>query len=307
MPWFKVDDGLHKSRKRIRLGRSIEGMAALGLWTHLGSWCADELTEGFVSDDDIEYLAPNIGQELAKRLEAVGMFERVTRYGVEGWYFHDWDDFQPSKEQVLADRAANAERQKRFRDKARAAREQAGQGVVQPVSNVASNGVTNASVTPVVTVPPTRPDPTRPIKEVQEQSEASLPPRDAKPKPAKRGTRIDPDFKVTPEMVTWAAKKCPHVDGRRETEKFVNHWLGEATQSALKLDWIAAWRKWMLIATERAPASRASPSNRVEVNGMQLKPKTAELLADRDRWAAEDARIAAEQAAAQHAIGGTAT
>jgi hypothetical protein len=178
MPWFKVDDGLHKSRKRIRLGRSIEGWAALGLWTHLGSWSADELTEGFISDDDLEYMAPGLGCDMAKRLEAVGLFERVTRDGDDGWLFHDWDDYQPSKEDVLADRAANAARQKRFRDKAKAKREAARQaesdGSSNDGSNGNSNGVTNALVTPSVTVPPTRPDPY--LEELKElpSSNASL-------------------------------------------------------------------------------------------------------------------------------------
>jgi hypothetical protein len=163
MPWFKVDDGLHKSRKRMRLGRKMEGWAALGLWAHLGSWSSDELTEGFISDEDLEYHEPHLGQQLAKRLERVGLFERVTRYGVDGWLFHDWDEYQPSKEEVLADRAANAARQKRFREKAKAAREAAAQAASAPkgdgVSNGDRNGVTNALATPSVTVPPTRPDP----------------------------------------------------------------------------------------------------------------------------------------------------
>jgi hypothetical protein len=260
MPWFKVDDGLHKSRKRIRLGRSIEGLAALGLWAHLGSWCADELTEGFVSDDDLDYHLPGLGADLAKRLEAVGLFERVTRDGNDGWYFHDWDDYQPSKEEVLSDRAANAARQKRFRDKAKAARAAAGQATDDAVSNGDSNAVTNALVAPSVTVPPTRPDPTRPDLELPtevQSSEASLPPAAAK-KPQQRGSRIPADFQVTADMVTWATEKCPLVDGRRETEKFILHWTGESGSTSTKLDWVAAWRKWMLIAAERTGNRSAS-------------------------------------------------
>lgn len=75
----------------------------------------------------------------------------------------------------------------------------------------------------------------------------------------KRGTRIPADFKVTPEMVTWAREKCPHVDGKRETEKFINYWQAKSGKDATKLDWAATWKNWMLNAAERAPHGRASP------------------------------------------------
>jgi hypothetical protein len=70
-------------------------------------------------------------------------------------------------------------------------------------------------------------------------------------KVGQRGSRIPDDFAVTPAMVTWARAKCPHVDGKRETEKFVNHWTAAAGPSASKKNWEAAWRNWMLYAAER--------------------------------------------------------
>lgn len=75
----------------------------------------------------------------------------------------------------------------------------------------------------------------------------------------KRGTRIPADFAVTPEMVAWATERCPQVDGRLETEKFVNHWRGKSGKDATKVDWPATWRNWMLNARDRYGA-RASPN-----------------------------------------------
>lgn len=64
-------------------------------------------------------------------------------------------------------------------------------------------------------------------------------------------------------MVAWATEKVPHVDGRRETEKFVNYWRARS-KDATKLDWEATWRNWMLTAAERVPGNgRASPINRL--------------------------------------------
>lgn len=87
------------------------------------------------------------------------------------------------------------------------------------------------------------------------------------PRPRKRGSRIPDDFAVTAEMVTWAQETAPHVDGKRETEKFVNHWLGESGAAATKLDWTAAWRKWILIAADRqGPRTNGKPQQIVDEN-----------------------------------------
>jgi hypothetical protein len=69
-----------------------------------------------------------------------------------------------------------------------------------------------------------------------------------------RGTRIPADFAVTPAMVAWAAENAPDVDGRRETEKFINYWTAKTGRDATKRDWVATWRNWMLNAQERLPS-----------------------------------------------------
>jgi hypothetical protein len=74
---------------------------------------------------------------------------------------------------------------------------------------------------------------------------------------SRRGTRIPDDFHVTPEMVAWARRRCPHADGRLATEKFINHWTYTSGKSAVKLDWNRAWMNWMLTEEERA--GRTSP------------------------------------------------
>lgn len=76
---------------------------------------------------------------------------------------------------------------------------------------------------------------------------------------AKRGTRIPEDFTVTPEMVTWAVTECPGVDGRAETQKFINYWRSKTGKDATKLDWPATWRNWLLNARDRYGPARASP------------------------------------------------
>lgn len=267
MTWFKVDDGLHKHRKRVRAGLTVEGFAAMGLWTVAGSWSADELTDGWIPDDVIDYLAPGIGKELATRLERAGLWCRVTRDGDEGWQFHEWTDHQPTREQVLAERAAAALRQKRARDRAREKRDKEGQdGAASRRDSRVTNTETHGDVTPAVTVPPTRPDPTNLPSEDLFGAPSEAPPTEevveAPKRSTRRATRLPDDFQVTSAMVAWAAKNAPHVDGRRETQKFCNYWHAKSGKDATKVDWKRTWENWMLTAEERSPQFPVNTSYR---------------------------------------------
>lgn len=102
-----------------------------------------------------------------------------------------------------------------------------------------------------------------------------------------RATRIPDDFAVTPEMVTWARVHVPHVDGKRETERFIDHWHQASGRTASKRDWIAAWRNWMREADDRlgrnggpgrgaAPAVRPSTTDQRVAQAEALKAELAE-------------------------------
>lgn len=107
-------------------------------------------------------------------------------------------------------------------------------------------------------LPSPSPDPLPPDSQKAPSEPSSRATRSA----TRRGTRIPDDFAVTPAMVEWAQENTPNVDGRRETEKFINYWRAKSGKDATKLDWKATWRNWMLNAAERQPGNgaRASPS-----------------------------------------------
>lgn len=112
MTWFKVDDGLHAHKKAARAG-----VAAMGLWVLAGSWCADQLTDGFLPD----YIAARIDpqyEEHAARLVAAGLFDPAEDAdGDKGWQFHDWADEgrQPTAESVKAKQQEARDRMARLR------------------------------------------------------------------------------------------------------------------------------------------------------------------------------------------------
>lgn len=115
MPWFKVDDGLHSHPKPRRAG-----LAAMGLWALGGSWSAQHAQEGFVPDWFIASWPQ--GRKRAKELTDAGLWVEGERDGEAGCWFHDWEHFQPSKEEIERDREHNRERQRRFREKRREGR-----------------------------------------------------------------------------------------------------------------------------------------------------------------------------------------
>lgn len=115
MPWFKVDDGLHSHPKPRKAG-----LAAMGLWSVAGSWSAQHAQEGFVPDWFVSSWPQ--GRKRADDLVESGLWEIGEREGIAGWWFHDWDHFQPTREEIERDREHNRERQRRFREKRRQAR-----------------------------------------------------------------------------------------------------------------------------------------------------------------------------------------
>lgn len=103
MTWFKIDDTFAYHRKTMAAGN-----AALGLWVRAGAYCAQQLTDGFVSREVIGTLGT---AAQARRLVTAGLWRETD----EGYQFHDWADFQPSREDVTEQRQLSKERQARWR------------------------------------------------------------------------------------------------------------------------------------------------------------------------------------------------
>lgn len=136
MPWFKVDDGFWSHPKVAELTND-----AVALWVRGGSYASQHLTDGRVTVGTLRMLASS--REIADELVIAGLWDQVD---AKSWQFHDWQTYQPSREQVLEEREAAAERKRKSRKKS--------QGESQGDTPV-TDGVSPAS--------PTRPDPTRPF------------------------------------------------------------------------------------------------------------------------------------------------
>lgn len=234
MAWFKIDDGLHSSRKFLSIPRRYR-FAAIGVWTVAGSWCADQLTDGAVPD----YMLAewNVPPAAPAALVDAGLWERTS----DGYEFHKWHEYQPRKEDVDAERAASRERMRELRARRKQSKPQDSADSGEVFGRTGANGSEN-----VRNPDPTRPDPT--------------PSSTKKGGAAKRGTRIPEPFMLTSDMRKWAMEEVPTVDTESATKRFVDYWRAESGAKATKVDWVATWRNWM--RKQREFEKRDAPAER---------------------------------------------
>jgi hypothetical protein len=148
MPWVRFDDHYPVNRK-------VDGLSDTAFRLHTSAifWCARNLTDGVVPEDDLELVTARVRAPLRFATELVRRelwhvagyqcsSEQCPPSGPDGWTIHDYFEYQPTKTKVMADKAANAERQRLFKDR-KASQE----------GNAVSNGVTNALVTAPRPVP----------------------------------------------------------------------------------------------------------------------------------------------------------
>src|SRR3954447_24779403 len=119
MPWFKVDDTLHSHPKTRKAG-----LEAIGMWSVAGSYCMAYKTDGFVPEWFVGSWPK--GRKLADELVKAGKWEMGEKDGEAGWFFHDWFDYQPSADEIEADREHARDRQRRHRERLREARSNGG-------------------------------------------------------------------------------------------------------------------------------------------------------------------------------------
>lgn len=227
--WFKVDDTLAFHHKTIKAGN-----AAMGLWVRAGSWCSQQLTDGFVPREMAEVMG---SPAQIRRLVSAVLWAEVEG----GFQFHEWgvEGRQPTRVEVKNRQEKERKRKQKYREsllESSSKPEESSKNFSLFSTDQQVNGSCPTGRERTGDALPTRPDPTRPKEE---------------PLPRKRGTRIPDDFTVTPEMTAWAKERVPQLQGANETEKFINYWRAATGRTATKLDWVATWRNWMLNAAER--------------------------------------------------------
>ncbi len=189
MTWVRLDDASATHPKFVKAG-----LAAYGLWVAGLCYCNRYLTDGTIPKDALDILIPGtptkVLVDLARRLCA----NRVRPDGKPSWLedgeqyrVHDFEKYQPSKEEIEAERHASRHRQKESRSRRR-------------------HAVTPAEVTPVVTGVSQPPVPAQPSPAYLEESPkaGSLPsaPPPAKYQPRERGDATDAEIEEAESRLT---------------------------------------------------------------------------------------------------------
>lgn len=135
--WFKIDDGFESHPKTLALYDGPCPADALALWALAGSWCGLKLTNGAVPRG---FVARSPHRAGAAELVRVGLWIETD----DGFQFHDWLKMNPSRDQVLAEREKNRERQAKWY-----ASQQKHNTVPNAVRNTRTNGHLTGAPDPV--------------------------------------------------------------------------------------------------------------------------------------------------------------
>lgn len=140
MPWFRLDDSFDTHPKVLMAGNE-----AVGLYIRCGTYAARNLTDGFVGQEIVLLYGSD---SLAATLVRVGLWHRARG----GWNIHDYLDYNPSREEVLAKRKIRSEAGRaggvasgKARSKPEANRSSSVQPPARPDPYVSGTGFSSAS------------------------------------------------------------------------------------------------------------------------------------------------------------------
>lgn len=237
MVWFRMDDSFPSHPKVLGIPRR-ERLAAIGLWTLAGGWCAKQLTDGYLAEHMVEEIGGTF--KSASALVDAGLWDVVDG----GFRFHDWADYNPTREEVESERIAARERMKRLRSGRSS-------GEVRANNSRSSQGSSSEVRDP-------RPDPTRPEVPNGTSTGGPEPSKAASiPRTNGRGTRIPDPFIIDEAMRDWAVDRGYTAEWCvQQTERFINYWTAKPGKDGTKTDWRATWRNWILKAADDLPAKK---------------------------------------------------
>ena len=117
MSWFRVDDDMLDHPKWIQALRD-GGDAALHLWMRLGTWSSRHLTDGVIPPHVADVLpGPRGGKTRARAYRALADASLIHRQSDGSITLHDYLDFNPSRDSVLAGRQRKTKNKQDQRDR----------------------------------------------------------------------------------------------------------------------------------------------------------------------------------------------
>lgn len=237
MSWFKVDDSFYDHPKFVDVPN-----AAIGLWVKSGAWCGKHLTDGVIPASQVKLFKGTDSQ--VKALISAGIWvEDRSENGTKVYRFHDWIEYQPTREQKLKEREESAERQRKSRERKRAQQQQ--RENVTRDSHVSPSRDSHECHKGVSQRPdPTRPDPTftTTSNEVVERTTADA---DGANHKTKKNHPIPDGWMPKQSTINKVRTERPDLDLEAEHQNFMDYWQSITGAKARKADWDKTWLVWM--------------------------------------------------------------
>jgi hypothetical protein len=295
MAWFALDDGFDTHPKVRKAGN-----AAVGLFVRLGVHATKHLTEGYLDGTIVRDYGT---AATIRKLVTVGMLHepghscsRCPQPADDGYYIHDYLDYNKSRQQIEAAREAARKRQQRGRDTARRNRDERDSGSIlssnsrQNERSSAPNCDENAPLFEDGTAGqdsssrrdthegatgvPSPPLPSHNYDGAGVGGEATR--SRAADLDAFAPTPIEVDgFQLTDSMRRWCHTTYPALDVDHSTAQFVSHYR---STGARRKSWPDAWQKWIRDDAQRAAQRRpAFPGGNVVALPGGHRPSTTDL------------------------------
>jgi len=224
LPWFKVDDGFWSHPKVIELPPS-----AIALWVRAGSYCAQHLTDGFVSATVVRILGHETAD--ADALVDAGLWDGKPDGKTFGFEFHDWSNYQPPSASSKEKRDELSRKRAEFGRRGAKARwsqepsQNDGKSDGKLLSSVDGNAMA----------------PSRPVPSISNEIEKPLSDANA----SNRGHLIPADWRPNQTHIDKAASL--HLDVKREYQRFRQS--AETKHRRLK-NWNTGFTNWLRKAAE---------------------------------------------------------
>lgn len=255
MAWVKLDDRVFKHRKIRPLS-----CAAQLVFIRAIALSAMAESDGVIHKRDISELIEGFtgraGKAAFAELVDAGLLHETDRG--EEWAIHDFLHYQPGSARSAETRAANRDRQERFRKRD---------------TTTPRNALRNALDSPVSNALPQRdPVPSRPISSSRESEvttpaadDSALKPQDEKPLTRSQAADISHPANQA-RLREWHANTCPNIDLERELDKFALHCQARNLRFA---DPVAAAQEWLL----KARPAKATGTNPADPERPPPRPK----------------------------------
>ena len=234
MTWFKVDDGFWSHPKTATLSD-----AAVTLWVRAGAYSCQHLTDGVIAKPVLRLVGV---ESAAGELVDAGLWIEHP----DGWVFHDWDDYQETRDAVRKRRDDWRDRQKRSRERAEQKRRES-RSESHDMSRV-TDGVTTGVSQGV----PSRPVPSRPVH-IEEPKGSSL--SLSSDESDNRGTLIPDEWRPNQKHIDKAASL--RLDVKREYQRFRAN--AEAKHRRQR-NWNAAFTNWLRKGAEFNQQRQGQPA-----------------------------------------------